>query len=341
MKAAKRPEIERALKSPEATRLFLLYGPDEAGSRALARLAGQALGDGAERIDLTGADLKADPARLADEAAAFSMFGDKRWILVEQAGDEIVPAVEALIEAPAAGNPVVIVAGALRGTSRLVKLALAEKGALVFASYPPNAKDYAALVAEPARALGLEVRRDVAQRIAESCGGNRALVAQELAKYAAYLDADPAAPRTLDHDAVDALGVDGDEGDLTRLIDSVLGGDAVALEGELARLRAAGQEGIALTRAMFRRLVLLGRLRAEVDQGSSPAAVMASSGKSLFWKEKDTVQRLLGRWRSETIARAIGRLVEAERQVMISGGPGPIAAEAELYAICRQAARLR
>lgn len=338
---ANRGEIARALKSPEATRLFLLYGPDEAGSRTLARLAGQALGDGAERIDLTGADLKADPARLADEAAAFSMFGDKRWILVEQAGDEITPAVEALIEAPAAGNPVVIVAGALRSTSRLVKLALADKGSLAFASYPPDAKDYAALVADPARALGLDVRRDVAQRIAESCGGNRALVAQELGKYAAYLDADPTAPKALDHDAVDALGADGDEGDLTGLIDSALGGDAAALEGELARLRAGGQEGIALTRAMFRRLVLLARLRAEVDRGSSPAAVMASSGKSIFWKEQERVQRLIGRWRSDMIARAIGRLVEAERQVMTSGGPGAIAAEAELYAICRQASRLR
>ena len=72
------------------------------------------MGDDAERIDLSGAELKADPARLADEAAAISMFGGARWILVEQAGDEILPALEALIEAPAAGNPVAIVAGALK-----------------------------------------------------------------------------------------------------------------------------------------------------------------------------------------------------------------------------------
>lgn len=338
---ANRGEIERALKAPGDTRFFLLHGPDEAGSRALVKTLAVAMGDAAERIDLSGAELKADPARLADEAAAFSMFGDRRWILVEQAGDEIAPAVEALVEAPAAGNPVAIVAGALRPASRLLKLALAEKAALAFASYLPDARDYVTLVGEPARALGLEVRGDVARRIAEGCGGNRALIAQELGKYALYLDAAPGTPKPLDHDAIDALGADSDEGDLSRLIDSVLGGDAATLEGEIGRLRAEGQEGIALTRAMLRRMTLLARLRAEVEQGTSVGAVMASSGKSLFWKEKDAIGAQLGRWHGDLVARVIGRLIEAERQVMMPGGPGIVAAETELFAICRQASRLR
>ena len=341
MTAAKRPDMEHALKNPGDTRFFLLYGPDEAGSRSLMKLLAAAMGEEAERIDLTGADLKADPARLADEAAAISMFGDKRWILVEQAGEEIVPAVEALIEAPAAGNPVAIVAGALRGTSRLVKLAQSEKYALACASYLPDARDHARIVGESARALGLEVRDDVAERIAEGCGGNRALIALELEKYALYLDAAPGAPRLLDHDAIDALGADADEGDLSRLVDSVLGGDAAALESEISRLRAEGLDGIGLTRAMLRRMAMLARYRVEVDQGKRPRDVMASAGKQLFWKEKDAIERVLGRWPGEVIAKAIARLVETEKQVMTSGGPGPIAAEAELFAICRQAARLR
>ena len=103
---AKPADFQRALARPAETRLFLLYGPDESGSRALVRKLGEAMGPEAERIDFKGADLKEDPARLADEAAAISMFGGARWILVEQAGDEILPAVEALLEAGAAGNPV-------------------------------------------------------------------------------------------------------------------------------------------------------------------------------------------------------------------------------------------
>lgn len=338
---ANRAQVEKALKAPAETRFFLLHGPDDSGSRALSRLLGAAMGAEAERIDLSGGDLKADPARLADEAASISMFGGARWILVDPAGDEVVPAVEALLEAPAAGNPVILLAGALKPASKLLKLALAAPGAMAFASYLPDARDADRLAAELGRAAGLILRPDVARRLAESCGGNRAVIGQELAKFALYVGALPEAPKPIDHDELDALGAGSDEGDLSRLVDSAVGGDAAGLEAELARLHAEGQEGITLLRAMLRRISLLARLRAEVEQGSSPAAVMASSGKSLFWKDKEEVGRQLGRWRSDLLAKAMTRLVEAERQVKASGGIGPLAADAELFAICRQAARLR
>ena len=60
-----RAQVDKALARPADTRLFLFHGPDEAGSRALVRKLGEAMGADAERIDLTGADLKNDPARLA------------------------------------------------------------------------------------------------------------------------------------------------------------------------------------------------------------------------------------------------------------------------------------
>lgn len=338
---ANRGQIEKALASPADTRLFLLHGPDEAGSRALVQRLAAAMGPEAERIDLSGAELKSDPARLADEAAAFSMFGGARWILVEQAGDEATGALEALLEAPAAGNPVAIVAGSLRPASKLLKLALAAPTAMAFASYAPEARDADRLVADLARDHGLHIRGDVARRIAEAAGGNRAIIAQELAKFALYLDASPEGPKTLDHETVDAIGAGGEEGDLSRLVNGAAGGDAELLDAEIARLRAEGQEGITLIRAMLRRMTLLARLRAEVEQGSRVADVMASSGKSLFWKEKDEIARQVGRWRGNLVAKAIGRLLEAEREVMRPGGAGIVAADSELFAICRQAARLK
>jgi DNA polymerase III subunit delta len=338
---ANRAQLDKALKAPGETRFFLFHGQDEAGSRALAKAVGAALGPEAERTDLAGSELKADPARLADEAASISMFGSARWILVEPAGDESVAAVEALLEAPAAGNPVALVAGALKPSSALLKLALASPAAVAFASYVPDAREADRLALEMARSLGLILRADVARRVAEASGGNRAIIAQELAKFALYVGAAPESPREADHDVVDALGAAADEGDLSRLVEAVAAGDPAALEAELVRLRSEGLEGIVLLRAMLRRMALLARLRAEVEQGNSPDAVMASSGKALFWKEKPAVERQLRRWRSELIAKAMTRLAEAERQLKASGGPGPVAADEELFAICRQAARLR
>ena len=339
---ANKGEIERALKAPGAdTRFFLLHGPDDAGSRALAKMLAAAMGAEAEEISIAGSDLKSDPARLADEAASISLFGGARYIWVEPAGDEVTPAVEALIEASSAGNPVVIVAGTLKPTSKLLKLALASPHAMAFASYVPDGRDADKLVLEMAREYGLDMRPDIARRIADAGGVNRAIIAQELKKFAIFVDAAPDRPQKIDHDVLDALGAASEEGDLSRLVDSVSGGDTAALQAELLRLSSEGIDGIPLIRAMLRRMTLLAKLRAEVDKGNSVDAVMASQGKALFWKEKPAVAQQLSRWRADMLAKGMSRLLEAERQVKAPGGLGPIAVDEELFAICRQAARQR
>lgn len=336
-----RAQLDKALKAPAETRLFLFHGPDEAGSRALVKALAAAMGPDAERIELSGAELKTDPARLADEAAAISLFGGARYIVVEASGDDVMAAVEALMEAPAAGNPVAIVAGTLKPASRLLKLALAEPSVMAFASYMPDGRDADRLVLDMAREHGLSMRPDMARRIAGTCAGNRAVIAQELQKFALYLDAAPDQPRDVDETVLDAIGASNEEGDLSRLADSVATGDAAMLQSELVRLSSEGVEGISLIRAVLRRMALLARLRTEVERGNSVAAVMASQGKSVFWKERDTIAAQLSRWRTDLIAKALGRLLDAERQVKASGGAGPLAVDEELFAICRKAARLR
>lgn len=339
---ANRSQIEGALRASDPeTRFFLLHGPDEAGSRALGKRLVATMGAEAERVDMAGADLKGDPARLADEAASISLFGGRRYIWVEPAGEEALEAVEALARAPVAGNPVLIIAGALKPSSRLLKLALDAPCALAFASYVPDGREADALVLELARDQGLALRPELARRLAEASGGNRALIEQELAKIALFVDAAPERPQRIDQDVLDAVGASSEEGSLGRLVDSVGNGDAATLEAELARLSGEGIEGIPLIRALLRRMTMLARLRSDIDGGKSVDAVMASQGKAVFWKEKPVIAQQLGRWRSELLAKAIARLLEAERQVKAPGGLGPLAVDEELFAICRQAARLR
>lgn len=339
---AKRGDVERAIAalSPDI-RCFLFHGPDDSGSRALAHALSARVGPGAEKVTLTGAELRADPARLADEAASISLFGGARYIVVEQAGDEILPAVEALLEAPAAGNPVAIVAGTLRATSALLKCANASPAIIAFASYAPEDREADRMVMDMARGLGLTVAPAVARRIAEACANNRAIVGQELEKFALYADAAPDRPRAIDEDVLDEVGAASEGGDLSRFADSLAGGNGAALAAELARLAEHGTEGVPLVRAALTRMVLLARLRAEVEGGRTPADVMASAGKSIFWKEKAAIGRDVTRWRSPLLAKSVARLMDAQLALMAAGSAGVAAADEELFAICRQAARLR
>lgn len=341
---ANKSQIERALDAPSSdVRLYLLHGPDEAGSRALAERLERAMGADAERIELDSATLKGDPARLADEAAAISLFGGKRHIRLTLANpDEAFPAVEALLSAGAAGNPVVAIAGTLRATNALLKRALDDPAVLAFASYAPEGQEADRLAQALARDAGLRLAsNDIAKRLAAAANNDRAILAQEISKFALFLDAAPDRPAELDHATLDALSADSDEGDMGALIDAIFSGEPGAAAHELARLASVGLEGIPLIRAALKRVQLLTQLRAQVEQGSSVEAVMAGAGKAIFWKEKAPVQRQLGRWSATRLATAQSRLLAAERAAKASGSLGAVAVDEEFLAISRAAQRTR
>lgn len=339
---ANRGQIARALSAPsDDIRFYLLYGPDRSGSEALAAMLAKAMGEEAERIDLTSSDLKSDPAKLADEAAAISLFGGACYIRIDPADDGIFAALEALLEAEKAGNPVIAIAGALRPTNKLVKLAFASETSMACASYAPEGRDADRLVIEMGQDVGLQISPDIAPRLARGCHGDRAILASELTKLALYLDAAPDRPRQIEHDALDALAANSDEGDLSRLANVVLSGDLVGLDRELTQLASESVVGIPLLRSVLRRLHVLAKLRAEVEQGNSAQAVIAKAGRAIFWKDKAVITDQVERWRSDALATAITRASDAERTLKSSGGPGLVAADEELFAIARKARTLR
>jgi DNA polymerase-3 subunit delta len=334
----KRPQMERALDRPDpAVRMFLLYGPDESGSRDLAARLGKAMA-GAERIDLTGAGLKADPARLPDEASSMSLFGEPRYIRVEPAGDEMIDAAEALLEAPAAGNPVIVVAGALRKDAKLVKLATARLDIMACVSYPPEGMEADRIATAMAAAEGVRVAPEIAQQLAAASGGDRALLAREIEKFALFLDATPDRPATLDAATFDMLSADSEEGDVNLLVNATFDGDLTALDAALGRIDAAA-EAIPVLRALMRRVLLLSTLRAALADGNNIDQVMASAGKGVFFKERGTVARQVARWTPPALARAAARLAEAERDAKSARSAGAAGLGEELFAIGRHARR--
>jgi DNA polymerase III subunit delta len=333
-------QISRALDNPDgAVRLYLLYGPDDSGSRALAARLDRAMGPDAERIDLDGATLKEDPARLADEAASFSLFGEKRHIRVV-GGDECTSAVVALLHSKVSGNPVVMIAGALKATSSLLKAALDQPAVLAFQGYKLEGAGLETLASSIGRTRGLRLHASVAAKLGANCLSDRAILEREIEKLALYLDAAPDRPREANDDALAAIGADLGEADTSRVVNAVLGGNLAILTGELTETDASN-DWVPTIRALQRRLILLARLRSEVDAGKSPSAVVASLGKSLFYKEHDAVTAQLSRWSATRLVTASARLFASEGAMMASGTAGHVIAAEELIAIARVAQRLR
>ena len=332
--------IDRAIDRPDpATRFYLFYGPDDAGSRHLATRLLNSLG--AEKFAIPAATVKTDPAVLADEASAMALFGGPRAIWIEPAGEEIADGVASVLDAGSVESPVIAIAGALRKTSGLLKLAEAHGAAAAVVSYIPEGRDADQMVIAAGRAEGLRIESDVAARLAAGCGSNQAIVAQEVAKFALFLDAAPDRVRDLTHEVIDLLGADSSEGSLMRLGDLALAGDGRELLEEIERASIAPNEAIPAVRALQRRLLQLAPLRARIERGESVGGVMTSMGKALFWKDKPLIQRLLSNWSAERIAQAMERSAALERATIFSDEPPIAALGEELVAIARAAGRRR
>ena len=337
MKIAK-GSIARTVDEPAAdVRFYLFHGPDLAQSRALGTRLVQALG--ADRFIIISNAIKADPAALSDEAGALALFGGKRVIWIEPAGEDIAEGVEALLDAPAQESPVVAIAGPLKKTSNLLKLAEASRLAAAYASYLPEGQDAARMVADLGRRYGLKLSPPVAARLADACGNDQAIAAQELDKFALYIGASPQAPKELDDDAIDAVGAETAGSDFLRLADLALGGRMDELLEELARLPGGGSEAIPVVRSLQRRLLMLAPARARVEKGERPSDVMASFGRAMFWRDKQMVEAAIERWSAAAIAKAVERCAILERSLIFSDAPPIPALGEELIAVARAARR--
>jgi DNA polymerase-3 subunit delta len=317
-------------------RFILLHGPDEAGAMEYAARMGRAMGSDAERIDFDGPALKAQPGRLADEAASISLFGGARYIRVTGMGEESVEAVELLLSAGTAGNPVVAIAPTAKATGKLVKLAIASPGAMVLACYPPDGANAARMAAGIAREHGIRLLGDTASAIFDAAGGDRAVLTREIEKLALFLDAAPDRPREAGEAALAEIGANIAESEMSAAVAAVIDGQAAALGTELVGVEAAGMT-IPMLRSLARRLIALADMRSDVDRGDSPESVVEKH--RVFWKEKGSTINALRRWTGPQIAAGIARTRRAERSLLTGGNPATVGALHDTLAIARAVGR--
>ncbi|WP_298811703.1 DNA polymerase III subunit delta [uncultured Sphingomonas sp.] len=315
-------------------RLFLLHGPDESGAQAFAARLARSMGEGVERIDLDAATLRNDPARLADEAASLSLFGERRFVRVTGVGEESADAVEALLQAPSAGNPVVVMAPSAKATGRLVKLALAADRAMSFACYPPDGNNAEALVAGMAREQGLRLGAGVAARIVRASDGDRAIMASEVEKLALYLDAGVDHPLDASVSDLEEIGAELDEGDIAPIVEAVIAGDAAALIDALRPMQGSDASPIPWLRALARRLASLSEMRAAVDAGEGAGQVVKRF--RVFWREEGATIAALQRWNVPRLTRVLEIVRATEREVMTRGAAGRTIADQQLLTLARR-----
>ncbi len=353
MKATQK-DFARGLPSgAQAARMFFFCGPDEAGASAAAARVAAALSDAGDRVELTGADLKRDPALLGDEARSSSLFGGGRHIWVRANGDEAHDALQVLIETAEAGAgaaaPVLVIATSATDKSRTAKLLEKRKDALVAMFHPPDLGSVAGAVRGMADAAGLRLGGDLAERIARGAGLDVRLAQSEVTKLALYCDADPQSPKPASLEDHAAIGAATEEDGFAPLVNAVLGGELNRIAGEVRRLRELGLNPVGVALALERRAAQLAQIAAKIGtNGKIPALGPGEKMQlGIFFREERAIIQQFERWmqpaargsRETRLDRLIPRLTRLHRTLLANSQAAAVLLAQELTEIARFAAK--
>ena len=171
-------------------RAILFYGPNEGRVREyavqIAKTVVADLSDPFRICQLSAADLKDDPARLADEAAAIAMTGGRRVIRARGIGDAQTDCFANFLEYPQGDTLIVVEAGELAKTSRLRKLFESHSLCAIVACYEDSGADLDVLVTGHLRQHGLTINSEAKDYLLHCLGEDRLATRQELDKLVLY-----------------------------------------------------------------------------------------------------------------------------------------------------------
>lgn len=333
-------KVEAFLRAPDpALRAILVFGPDEGlvreRSQRLAKQVLEDLNDPFRVAELTGAQLKDDPARLPDEAAAMAFGGGRRVVLVRQATDGCEAACKSFLALDTPADALVVLsAGDLSPRSKLRKLFEAAKNAACIPCYADDARSLPDVVRQSLNGLGLSADRDAMALLVQSLGSDRSVTRGELDKLALYMGDEKQVGEA------HVRAVIGDSG-ATGVDDAIYasaGGDTLKLETALSRLFADGTNAVQIVRAAQRHFQRLHMARGNMASGMNADQAVRGLRPPIIFTRADAFRGQLNLWSEDKLARAFEILTQAETDCKTTGLPADAITGRALLTIA-QAAR--
>ncbi len=344
MKATQANFATIAQRASGTCRVWFFCGPDEAGAEFAAAKVIADLPDAGERVELTGADLKADASRLVDEARSTSLFGESRHIVARVNGEEAHDALRAFLEMSDLGEmdracPVLVVAASATDKSRTAKLLIDRSDSLVAMFHAPDIKDVRGAITTMMGAAGLKASGDLAERLAHASMMDLRIARSEVDKLALYLDATPQTPKTATMEVFEEICARTADDDLPPIVNTVLGGNLKNLPGELRRISEQGINPVTIALALERRAAQLAGLAARMAPREELPRFLER--QNVFFRDRRPIEDQLKRWPSHKLDRLVSRLTELHRSLLANSQSADLLLAQSLAQIARVAASRR
>ncbi|MCI5048881.1 MAG: DNA polymerase III subunit delta [Rickettsiales bacterium] len=331
-------EIESFLKAPTQSKGALIYGADRGQMRqrmdAIAAFILTDLADPFNRVDLQYDHIVDEPSALYDELAAMSFTGDRRLIVIREAGDKLTKHLEEAEELLNDQNYLIICADELTTRSSLRKWAESSKAVSSLPCYKDEGQGLAQLIRTTLTGYGYRADEAVVQYLTAHLGGDRMVVLAELEKLSVYFDGE----EHLDYEeVVKAIG-DSGEKSLDDVAQAAASGNVSQLCRTLDRLYLEGVHAVAILRAVHRYFARLSEVVSLSNQGQSMIQAVKSIRPPVFFKQQSIMASHAQRWNADKLERAMHLMMEAEKDSKLGGDLSSVICSHYLIRIAKAAA---
>lgn len=329
---------------------ILVYGPDLGLVReradAIARQVCSDFKDPFNYIELSDADLKSEPSRLADEAAALSLSGGERVVRIRTAGEAATPASRLVIAGIEAGhlkpNGVVLIeAGDLAKTSGMRKLFEGSKAAVALPCYADAPGDIRSLAESAARADQLRFDSDALDLLVALLGEDRGVSRAEIEKLILYKGSKECrhGAATVTVYDIKAVLVDTISEEAAEAAAAAADGAPARLALALHRSASAGASSIGAIRALQREFSRLRIAKGLMAEGATVESAIGKLRPPVFFMERRAFEARLQGWTLQKIDAALDLLLEAELGAKTTGLPDEEIVERAAFRIAALAGR--
>lgn len=302
-------EAESYLRQPGKTGGALIYGTDGGQVRQrVALLADSWLGAQADPMgkhEFSPEEIHDDPAKLADELAAMSLMADRRVVLLREAEDAHLPAIEEAFQRRAPENFLIVYAAESLAGSKLRAWAEKQTDFAAVPCYKDEGASLDALMRDTLRGYGLRASGEVIRYLTSQLSGDRQIILNELEKLSLYMD-EEAEEVSMD-DAMAAIGENSDKG-LDELAHAVATGDIVGACRLSDKLVMEGVVGVVIVRSLMRYFARIEHIAHQRADGKSLDVAIESLRPPVFFKAKPMLKTAAGRWSSHHCADALAKL---------------------------------
>jgi DNA polymerase-3 subunit delta len=312
--------IDSFISSPQREHnAVLIYGVDsglvrERAGKITKSILGEAASDNFAKIEISGAELAADPPRLADELSAISMMCPKRVIIIRDVGDKLSKIIEEASSCFHKDNYLIITADDLSGKSSLRSFFEKKPDCAVIACYKDEMRDVQNVIRQKLDAAGVAYNREVLEYLTGQLGNDRYVTYQELEKLIIY--AGDEKELTL-HDA--QLLVDNNQDmQMDDIVNAVADRNLIALEKTLTQHLREGTQPIMYLRSLQRYFNRLYAIHSQIQEsikqggGQNVEAIISGLRPPVFWKQQPILVKHAKNWNLENIIKALRLIISAE-----------------------------